>query len=331
MSIKELTINLDAPLSEWPIFYKEGLPFIYDDEELLFDKDGNILGNHTRHSRLVLYLYSLLEVLYKGYFCTLTSELTFRHYIEVTNGLQAGQRRYLDITPDLTLIRGIDWPDTATYVVNRDGPAPSVVFEIASASTYKEDLGRKFRLYGEAILAKEYFIYDSSRKKFWPGSRLKTWRLVDGKYVEIARNEAGWVWSEELESWLVEDERYLRLFDKAGKQRLTFEELTEQIQARLEEEQEKTAQAQSQLEQERHKAQSQIEQERHKAQSQIEQERRKTAQAENQVKEERHKAQSQIEQERDRTTHIQAALEQERQKAERLAQRLRELDPDAEI
>ena len=102
-------------------------------------------------------------------------------------------------------------------------PAPQVVFEIASENTWRHDLDNKpddYRLLG----VKEYFAYDPVG--FWQRggrgmSRLRGWRYIDGKTQEIKPDEQGRLFSEELDSYLVEDGGYLRLYDRQGNRRLT--------------------------------------------------------------------------------------------------------------
>ena len=52
------------------------------------------------------------------------------------------------------------------------------------------------------------------------------WRLDAQckEMVEMMANSEGWLWSEQLESWLVPDEAYLRLYDREHQMRLTGEE-----------------------------------------------------------------------------------------------------------
>ena len=42
--------------------------------------------------------------------------------------------------------------------------------------------------------------------------------------VDMVANPAGWLWSEHLESWLVPDQAFLRLYDRHHQLRLTGEE-----------------------------------------------------------------------------------------------------------
>ena len=108
-------------------------------------------------------------------------------------------------------------------------PAPSVVFEIGSESTFLDDIRTKPDKYGK-LGVREYFAYDPHEPRLWRkyGGRLLGWRYTDeGEAAPIEPDEQGRIWSEELESWLVADGGYLRLYDRAGAMRLTKGEAEE--------------------------------------------------------------------------------------------------------
>ncbi len=255
MSLKPSENLLTKPLSEWPVFYKDGLPFIYDDDHLFYDEEGNRLGEHSRHSDLNHALPPVLEWLLDAQNCSITKELTFRASIRLA---QAGivspgavRRGYVEVTPDLAVLKGVAPPDTATYHIGSDQPPPSVVFEIGSPSTYQEDLTYKFLVYEQIIRAAEYIAYDPHQPRLWEGSRLKGWRLVNGRYEEMRSNEQGWRWSEELQSWLAENGQHLRLYDAQGNRRLNKAEFQT---ARADTEKTRADQANARAEEERLKA-----------------------------------------------------------------------------
>jgi Uma2 family endonuclease len=242
MSLKETQVTWDAPLSEWPVYYRDGLPFIYDDDHLFYDEYGEKMGQYERHSDLAIYLRELLRWYYRLLNYSVTYEITFRDRLEEgkvfrlkpSRGITYKKERpYLEVTPDIALVKGVIHDGAPTYHIGTDKPAPSIVFEIGSPSTYKEDLDPKFRIYEQVLKVREYIAYDPQEKRLWEGSRLKAWRLTNGKYVEIERNSQGWVWSRELDSWLVEDEARLRLYDADGNQRLLEAEEEKQRADRL--------------------------------------------------------------------------------------------------
>ncbi len=53
------------------------------------------------------------------------------------------------------------------------------------------------------------------------------WRYEANRIIELEPDERGWLWSEELESWLVADGSFLRLYDRDGQKRLTEGEALE--------------------------------------------------------------------------------------------------------
>lgn len=225
MSLKALDLLENKPISEWPIYYKDGLPFIYDDEFLFYDENGERMGQDPRHIDLATYLRELLRWRYRGQHYGIGSEVTFRAR-ENSRGQSVAERRrpkrrtYVEITPDVAFVPGVPRLESATYKIGPGQPAPTVVFEIGSKSTYQEDLGRKFRLYQYTYKVREYFVYDPLEERLWQGPRLRAWRLVRRQYVEIEPDERGWVWSEELQSFLLEDGPSLRLYDENGNKRL---------------------------------------------------------------------------------------------------------------
>lgn len=106
-----------------------------------------------------------------------------------------------------------------------DWPPPAVVFEISSENTWTQDLGSNLKRY-EALGAKEYFAYDPNTPQVWQdrSRRLRGWSYAAGSAHEMTPDAQGRLWSEELESWLVPDDQYLRLLDRQGLRCLTKDE-----------------------------------------------------------------------------------------------------------
>ena len=111
-------------------------------------------------------------------------------------------------------------------------PPPSVVFEISSKDTWPEDLKTKPLQY-QQMGVKEYFAYDPNVPTLWTLKRkctqvrLQGWSYKGGQTIEIPSNEAGWLWSDELASFLVPDTELLRFYDIDKRLRLTKAEAEE--------------------------------------------------------------------------------------------------------
>ena len=71
----------------------------------------------------------------------------------------------------------------------------------------------------------EYFAYDPTPSPLAPATRerLFGWRRdsLSGRMTPLGLNEDGFLWSEELASYLVPDEQLLRLTDRHRQLRLT--------------------------------------------------------------------------------------------------------------
>jgi Uma2 family endonuclease len=113
-----------------------------------------------------------------------------------------------------------------SWRVGLDGPAPHVVFEIASPKTWTRDLQEKPVAYA-AMGVQEYYAYDPykiplplSRRK---GGRLFGWYLDGrtGQMRTVPHQIDGSLWSPHLESYLKPDGALLRLYDARRNLRLT--------------------------------------------------------------------------------------------------------------
>ncbi len=75
---------------------------------------------------------------------------------------------------------------------------------------------------------RELFAYDPQEPPLHRETvgRLFGWRLDtrSGRMVEMTPGKEGWLWSEQLDSWLVPEGIHLRLYDREGQIRLTGEE-----------------------------------------------------------------------------------------------------------
>ena len=131
------------------------------------------------------------------------------------------------MAPDIAVIKGISFQRVKSWRIGTTGPAPHVVFEIASEETWYKDLNEKVWKYAR-MGVHEYYAYDPNDPPAWrPASgRLIGWQLDrDTQTMHMMSTDSdGHIWSPHLESFLVPDEQYLRLYDGYGQLRLTKDE-----------------------------------------------------------------------------------------------------------
>jgi Uma2 family endonuclease len=177
------------------------------------------MSEHAWQHNLVAYLESVIKWLYykEGWF--------------VTGNLDIFSEKISHpIAPDVLFFKGValtsqEIAELSSWQIELpDRPPPTVVIEISSKSTGKGDFEEKPEIY-RVLGVKEYFAFDP--KTYWgkkQKDRLLGWRYNDCAITELKPDADGRVWSEELNSWLVADGLYLRLYDMDTNLRLTKEE-----------------------------------------------------------------------------------------------------------
>ncbi|GAB4112992.1 MAG: hypothetical protein OHK0050_15290 [Roseiflexaceae bacterium] len=168
--------------------------------------------------------------------------------------------------PDLYFVEGVDGQKPRRYwaIWDEDGRYPDMVIELLSASTEKEDLTTKHRIYLEQFRLREYFCIASEC------SQLFGWRNRSGSFEAISPNEQGWLWSEYLGLWIGpwqgiymgEEHTWPRLYHPDGSLVLLAEESeqqrAEQAVARAEAEQQRAEQAVARAEAEQQRAEQAV-------------------------------------------------------------------------
>lgn len=182
----------------------------------------DLMGETSFHADLVHYLMEVLRWLFREQVCAIHENLNFYHTSE--------EREY-PIAPNIAVIKGVPYRYLRSWTIDATGPVPQVVFEIASKETWRNDLEVKPHKYAY-IGVQEYFLYDPETPQHLKskGRRLIGWRLnrSTGTTEELLPNSEGWLWSNQLESFLVPDGVRLRLYDSRYQLRLTGEEAREQ-------------------------------------------------------------------------------------------------------
>jgi Uma2 family endonuclease len=177
--------------------------------------EEDLMGETSFHADLVHYLVEVLRWLFHGQTCSIYENL---------NMYQTANANEYPVAPDIAVIKGVSQHSTRSWRVGKSGPAPQVVFEIASEENWKKDLTEKPAKYAR-MGVQEYFAYDPNEfpLSLSRNRRLFGWRLDPDRQVmvEMSPRPDGSLWSPNLQSWLVPDGTMLRLYDSAGKMRLT--------------------------------------------------------------------------------------------------------------
>lgn len=181
----------------------------------LYPTKEDLMGETFLHRMLVEYLMDILLWLFHGQPCAIYANLNF---------YQTDEYKEEPLAPDLAVIKGIDVQEVTSWRVGKTGPAPHVVFEIASAKTWKNDIDEKPRQYAR-MGVQEYFAYDPHTPLLdrQASSRLTGWQLDAARreMQEMPLRPDGTLWSMQLDSLLVPDSHYLYLYDRLGRLRLT--------------------------------------------------------------------------------------------------------------
>src|SRR6266851_2900580 len=184
--------------------------------------EEDLMGETSFHADLVRYLMDVLTWLFHGQLCAVYDNLNF---YQTANPLE------YPLAPDIAIIKGVSHHPTRSWRVGKSGPAPQVVFEIASEETWKKDLEEKPLRYAR-MGVQEYFAYDPHEfpLSLSRNRRLFGWRLDQDRQVmeEMPPGPNGSLWSPNLGSWLVPDGAMLRLYDQDGQLRLTRAEAADQ-------------------------------------------------------------------------------------------------------
>ena len=133
--------------------------------------DGKPLAENDAQHTTILYGISALRVRYAGRGDVYVSGDLLIYYEE-------GNPR-VSVAPDVFVVFGVEDRMRMNYKVWEEGKGPDFVLEVASPSTWREDVGRKREVYAR-LGVKEYWLYDPLGEHLTPA--LQGNRLVDGDY-----------------------------------------------------------------------------------------------------------------------------------------------------
>jgi Uma2 family endonuclease len=144
--------------------------------------------------------------------------------------------------PDFFVVLNTERKTRKSWVVwEEDGKYPNVIVEILSDKTAATDRGLKKEIYQDIWRTPDYFWFDPESLEF------KGFHLLDGRYQQLQPNEAGWLWSQQLELYLGIYQSKLRFFSADGQIIPTPEEFAQQEQQQRQQAEQEREQAQQQL------------------------------------------------------------------------------------
>src|SRR5947209_6804501 len=155
---------------------------IEDEVEYYYDShstEEDLMGETAFHAALVRYLVGVLTWLFQGQTCAIHENL---------NIYQTANQYEYPLAPDVAIFKGMVYQLIRSWKVGKTGPAPHVVFEIASEETWKKDVEEKPLRYA-LMGVEEYFFYDPDDSPHWRHTRrrLLGWQFnkVTGAIIEV--------------------------------------------------------------------------------------------------------------------------------------------------
>lgn len=121
---------------------------------------------------------------------------------------EGNKRRH--VSPDVFIVFGVPKQVRENYLLWEEGRGPSVVIELTSSSTRREDTHKKHALYRDVLRVPEYFQFDPYGDYLTPP--FQGYRLVGGQYRPM-RLKDGRLRSRQLNLILEPDGKQLRLVD----------------------------------------------------------------------------------------------------------------------
>lgn len=164
--------------------------------------DGEEMGESGWHLVAMTTLFSMLRRHFSGQDVYVAADMMLYY--------EEGNPRAVR-APDCMVVLGVKNHQRRSWLAWEEGALPSVVFEVASAGTFRQDLGAKRRVY-EKLGIPEYFLFDPIALSD-SAHPLRGFRLREGRYVAIPRDERGGLVSERLGMLIYPEVDILRLVD----------------------------------------------------------------------------------------------------------------------
>jgi Uma2 family endonuclease len=148
------------------------------------------------------------------------------------------------VSPDVFVVFGVPKRVRDNYLLWEEGRGPSVVIELTSSSTRREDTHTKHALYRDVLRVPEYF----DPRGDYLDPRFQGFRLTAGEYRPMRLKESR-LHSRQLGLWLVPAGEHLRLADPDTGRLLPTRAEAREAEARAREAAEEQARAEAQARQ----------------------------------------------------------------------------------
>ena len=177
------------------------------------------MGESSIHYKLISYFFNALQVFFikqSDVFIAANLNLYYR---------EGTPRNYY--TPDVMIAFGVSNYNRTVYKLWEEKQFPQVIFEVASSTTWKTDIGDKVEDYGR-LGAEEYYLLDPENA-YLP-LPLMAYRRDETGRLRLVLTENNRVLSPRLNLEIVWENERFRLFDPQAQEfLLTTEELTAEL------------------------------------------------------------------------------------------------------
>jgi Uma2 family endonuclease len=185
---------MDALVLERPIT-KKTTPIDYP------TSDGEPMAETEAHVLAILQLLSALRHFFRKQAVYVVGNI----YLYYHEGDPKARK-----SPDVMVVKNAAKHERRSFKTWEEQAMPSVVFEITSRDTSREDTTSKATLYA-ALGIREYFLFDPLHE--YLDEQFMGYRLVGSEYVAIPTNEDGEIFSTELQAVLRPEGKLLRVVD----------------------------------------------------------------------------------------------------------------------
>ncbi len=173
--------------------------------------DGKPMAETTLHRRVINDTIEALELRYLDVPDVWVGGNLFLCY-------EKGNPRAV-LAPDVLVVHGVKKWDRDNYLLWEEGRSPSLIIEVTSRSTRREDLRDKRARY-EGLGVEEYILFDPYEEYLHPS--LQGLRLEDGKYQSLPLEPDGSLLSRTTGLLLRREGDRLRLIDAASEELLPW-------------------------------------------------------------------------------------------------------------